>query len=582
MNTPVQRALPIAHSRPDCSKIALLALVLGALLGLPSRRALAALQDGPLRMEVITAYNFVVDSNVESPSTNGPSAAHLGVKIHNDGTAPLTNIYVKIGDLTDPLTGAGTAGTFPSRTVTVAGANGYSGTFSLGMPGGSVDAVRYIPVIQPGEYVAQYFFVTYPLKDGSGNAVTGAAPDPDDDLWLNYDLWASASEGATTRRVDQTTKVTMRNEISAMANKIWPNSDGKVPDEYLDAIEASLGWRPDSNAPRTGTGVRLEGIWYDLGNVGAGFDNNGDGLPDRNAWMQPVGDPNPSLYDPLCVRLTKCYGLVVVKLNDGTNQLIPFEDQLYFENIPANNNGAVGLVFYEFMPLQPNCTTTLSPYQEVASGNDNEKFNGDYGTPGGYFTSTPPDVSFEKNGNTVLGGGSTGTWTLAASNNGGEGIGSPELSLPLIFEDSIPSTLVYVAGSATASNSPPPGRAFAVTWSTDNGATWTATEPAPASVTTLRWTLDGKRAQHLGVALQGGFPAHDPGEDAHGAAWVRGLDRQIRHGRALLRHDDRQDDGATAAGDWLSGGAAQGGERARGFHELGGRSERTADFFDCL
>lgn len=30
---------------------------------------------GDLRMEVITAYNFVVDSNVESPLTNGPSAA---------------------------------------------------------------------------------------------------------------------------------------------------------------------------------------------------------------------------------------------------------------------------------------------------------------------------------------------------------------------------------------------------------------------------------------------------------------------------------------------------------------------------
>lgn len=458
--------------------------------------------DGPLRMEVITAYNFVVDSNVESPSTNGPSAAHLGVKIYNDGATPLTNVVVRIGDLTDPPTSAGTPGTFPSRTVTVGGANGYSGTFSLQMPGGAADAVRLIPVIQPGEYAAQYFFVTYPLKDGSGNSVAGAAPDPTDDLWLNYDIWASADEGVTTRRVDQTTKVTMRNEISAMANKIWPNTTGKVPDEYLDAIQAQLGWRPDANAPRTGTGVRLEGIWYDLGNVGAGFDNNGDGVPDRNAWMQPVGDPTPSLYNPLAVRLTKCYGLLIIKLNDGTEQLIAFEDQLYFENIAANNNGAVGLVYYEFMPLAPNTSTTLSPYQEVASGYDNEKFNGDYGTPGGSFTSEEPEISFDKNGAPVVGAGTTATYTMTATNNGAEGIGFPGLSLPLIFEDAIPSGLVYVAGSAASSNAPPAGRAFVVSWSTDNGATWATTEPAPASVTTIRWTLDGALDPNAAASVQ--------------------------------------------------------------------------------
>jgi hypothetical protein len=47
----------------------------------------AAIQDGPLKMEVITAYNFVVDSNVETPASYSPSAAHLGVKIQNTGVA---------------------------------------------------------------------------------------------------------------------------------------------------------------------------------------------------------------------------------------------------------------------------------------------------------------------------------------------------------------------------------------------------------------------------------------------------------------------------------------------------------------
>ena len=44
----------------------------------------------------------------------------------------------------------------------------------------------------------------------------------------------------------------MRNEISAMANKIWPNGDNKVPDEYVAAIQQVLGW--DTWTPTGGTG----------------------------------------------------------------------------------------------------------------------------------------------------------------------------------------------------------------------------------------------------------------------------------------------------------------------------------------
>ena len=452
---------------------------------------IAATTDGALRMEVITAYNFVVDSNIESPSGKSPSAAHLGVKIYNDGPVPLTNVVVNIGDLLNPGTGSGTPGVFESRTVTVSGANGYSGTFQLQMPSGPADATRIIPVIQPGEYVAQYFFVTYPLKDPSGNSVAGAAPVPEDDLWLNYDIWASANDGVTTRRVDQTTKVTMRNEISAMANKIWPNTTGKVPDEYLDAIEASLGWRPQQYTPRIPGASMMEGIWYDLGNVGAGFDNNGDGLPDRNAWMQPVGDP--TRFSALAARLVKCYGIVIVKLNDGTEMLIPFEDKLYFENVPGNNTNAVGLVFYEFMPLDLSNPSQMSPYQEVASGYDNEKFNGDYGTAITLQNFTPPDVSLDKTGPTTTLKNSTVTYTLTASNNRTDVFfGWSDLSLPVVFQDTVPAGLQYVAGSATSANLPPSGQFFTVTWSTDGGTTWSSTEPADGTLNvSIRWVLSG-------------------------------------------------------------------------------------------
>lgn len=66
--------------------------------------------DGNLKMEVITAYNFVVDSNVESPSSVSPSAAHLGAKITNTGSTTLTNVVVNIGTLTTPSTSTGTPG----------------------------------------------------------------------------------------------------------------------------------------------------------------------------------------------------------------------------------------------------------------------------------------------------------------------------------------------------------------------------------------------------------------------------------------------------------------------------------------
>jgi hypothetical protein len=62
-------------------------------------------------------------------------------------------VAVNIGRLIDPLTSSGTPGTFPSRTVTVTGAKGDSGTFALQMPGGG--AVRIIPSLAPGECVVQ-------------------------------------------------------------------------------------------------------------------------------------------------------------------------------------------------------------------------------------------------------------------------------------------------------------------------------------------------------------------------------------------------------------------------------------------
>jgi hypothetical protein len=215
--------------------------------------------------------------------------------------------------------------------------------------------------------------------------------------------------------------------------------------------------------------------------VGAGFDNNYDLVPDRNIWIQPIGDS--SSYDPGCFRLVKTYGLVIVKLNDGTELLIPFVDQLYFENIPDNNTGAVGLVFYEYIALDGICTAGLTPYQEVASGYDNEKFNADFGAGIPPLQSRESNMTIDKTGQTTIGLSGTinysMTFTLPDVESGDTTttitVGNPSNGLPLTFYETVPSGLEFISNSASTSvtmtNYASP-QAATVLASKDSGATW--------------------------------------------------------------------------------------------------------------
>ena len=452
----------------------------------------SAFAQASLRIEVIAAYNLVVDSNVESPSTYAPRAAYLGATYHNDGTNPLTDVWAYIGDYT-----AGTPGTYPSRAHPPLDGPLPGDEFALTHEGGALgtaDATRYLGTIDPGESVTVYWLVSYPNVDDNGDAVWGPSVKPDDDLWLEYDVWGTARDGAAPLEAVESRTVTMRNEISAMANKIFPNGANKVPDEYKALLEIyTPSWTNTAEDGTPGTLISTEGIWYDLGNVGAGFDNNGDLIPDRNAWLQPVGDAD--LFDPSCFRLVHTYALVIVKLNDGTERIYNVEDQLYFENIPENNNGAVGYVRYEFLSLRGGCSSTLTPYQEVASGDDNEKFNGDYGaTLGQGLSSGTTAVQIAKSASpasTVAGG--TVNYAIGFTNAGTVAVGHPEIFLPLVVQDSIPTGTVYVAGSATNANVLPAGVTnYTVYYSTNHGGSWTTTEPAAAAnVTDLQWWLSG-------------------------------------------------------------------------------------------
>lgn len=200
-----------------------------------------------------------------------------------------------------------------------------------------------------------------------------------------------------------------------------------------------------------------------------------------------------ALFDPSCFRLVKTYAVVIVKLNDGTELVINAEDQLYFSGLPENNNGAVGYVRYEFLSLRSGCSSTLTPYQSVASSKNNEKFNGDFGnTLGEGLSSGQSKVEIEKSADpAALAPGGTIDYTIAFTNSGEVAVGLPNLFMPLVVQDSIPAGTAYVAGSATNNNVLPPSvMAYVVYYSTNSGATWSTTEPANAAdVTDLQWWL---------------------------------------------------------------------------------------------
>jgi uncharacterized repeat protein (TIGR01451 family) len=452
----------------------------------------AANPDGALRVEVVTAYNLVVDSNAGTPASYSPKSAYMGATFCNDGSAVLSNVVAYIGDYIDGVND--TPGVYPSRShMTLVGPLP-GGEFAFEHVGGSLgvrDATRQIGTLEPGECKTMYWLISYPLLDETGEPTWGPSVKPDDDLWLEYDVWAEAQTGASDLLAVETRTNYMRNEISASANKILPNGANKVPNEYLDLLGIYVPqWTNTPDDGSAGTRIILEGIWYDLGNVGDGFDNNGDLVPDKNAWMQPVGDP--SLFDPSCFRLSHTYAMVIVKLKGGGEVVYSVEDQLYFENIPENV-GAVGWVGYEFTTLKGGCGSQLTPYQEVASGFDNEKFNADFGATLGEGLHSPSSrVAMAKTVDRAFAPpGTTLTYRVSYTNAGEQTVGAPDQGLPLSVQDSIPEGTYYIGGSATASNVLPSGvTSYTVLYSTNNKASWLTVEPAIASnVTDIQWWL---------------------------------------------------------------------------------------------
>ena len=427
-------------------------------------------------VEIVAGYNFVVDSNVTSPSTYAPEVATVMGRFCNTGDVPLTEVWGYIGDA-----GAGTPGLYPTRDSATAAfqdehpqlAN--TGLYSLTHIGSNPDASRYMGSLAVGECKTQYWHMTYPRRgnpDNSGAPVWGASNNPDDDLWLSYDMWMSSNESATS---SASFTATMRNEISANANKIFPNG--------------ATWFNTNSDTISPGDTVTTNGINYDLGNINKGFDNDGDLEFDYNVWVQPIGDPD---FDPNCFRLIRTWGTLTISRSGGNpDMIINFEDQLYFSDLPKDNTGADGEVHYQFLALTGACTLEMTPYQEVASGADNEKFTGDYGAGLPTVGSTEPEVSLDKSVDlSEVSAGGVLDYTIAVTNDGAVPAGLPELGVPVVISDSIPADTTYRAGTAALSFGFSPNSGVKILYSTDNRSSWQAVEPATAAdVTDIQWWL---------------------------------------------------------------------------------------------
>ncbi len=399
-----------------------------------------------------------------------------------------------------------------------------------------------------GEVRNLYWQVAYDVLDASGTPTWGNAQDIGDDLRYDWTVWGTARDAGVARVADYNESVRVRNEISANANKITPskgyisggpprvvgggvdiNSDGvitaaddgfffgkRVIDGTVDvnnsgAISTAddgelngfpvidgridlnrdgvISFRDDGILVQTGQTFTVTVHDATFGTIGQGFDENRDNLWDIDFWHQPVGEvewPAGSfrLID-IQSEITGAGG--ANPLNGITTHYNnePYLSRLFDDRL-NQSGGFDGTYTYTFLVMGEG-SGFLSPYQEAASGSNNEKYNGDYGVGVQVLTGLgAPGLLISKTGSpdpTLVGG--TTTWTMTYQNVSSTPAGEPGTGNGVVIEDAVPTNTTYVAGSATAATNP-----CTVYYSADGGASWSSAAPAAAAVNRLRWHVE--------------------------------------------------------------------------------------------
>jgi len=358
---------------------------------------------------------------------NGPRVATLSARVQNSGSTVLKNVTVFLGNGT-------TAGTFDD-----------AGGQSLQMLGPSSEALRFLGDLPAGATRTLYWHVVYPSTT---------------DISYPYTVWATSENSCGTA---QSATLQTKSASTLSSSRILP-TDGSIT---LEPTSGQLG---------VGQLITITITGFDLGAVGAGPEAVED------VWLQPVSNPS---FDPTCLRLVHTEAAL------NSIRATPYSDQIYFSGIGSHNpppnyvRDLSDYVKYTFIGLR-NCSTTLQPYQQAASGNGH-KFNSDIGaiTVNIHVRETMGKLALDTSVTpTAATPGTTLTYSIAYGNTGGAPAGDPSSGSSVVITDILPSEITYVAGSATCS-------AQCLTlWSTDGGATFVAAEPpSAASITALRWVI---------------------------------------------------------------------------------------------
>lgn len=318
-----------------------------------------------------------------------------------------------------------------------------TGTRSLELLGPASDARRSLGVLPPGTTQTLYWFVRYPATENTA---------------YSYTVWATADGGCGD---SQTAALNVRGATASSTNRIR-------------SLRTSVTIEPRT-AITPGELVTVTITGFDLGAVGPGPEAVED------AWLQPVSNPN---FDPSCVRLVSSE----VRLHSLQNE--PYRDQLYFSGIGSHNPppnysyNADDYVKYTFIGLR-RCTTQLQPYQQIAFGNGHQ-YNADIGAINLalHVDDRAGGLVLDSSVSPMSGGADTIlTYTIDYGNTSGAPLGTPRA--PLLLTARIPQNkATYISNSATCNAN------CLTLWSTDEGETFSASEPTSAArVNAIRWIV---------------------------------------------------------------------------------------------
>ncbi len=307
----------------------------------------------------------------------------------------------------------------------------------LGSPG---DATRFVVNLAPGESKTVFWFLKYPLTNGKTYPMT---------------IWGSTPDGCL---VQGNHTYTTQTTVSAEADRMLGTVTLDPPDGQV----------------HVGNILTVTVTGFDFGRIGS----NGD------AWLQPVGNPD---FNPDQFRLIRTEAYIHSIAGKCGYGAMPVSDRLYFSGIrTCYSYNAADYVKYYFVATSEG-TTTAQVYQRAAAGGL-QMYSKDYGTPGATVTLTAHcgGITLWKSVNPQTAMADTMlTWTINYSNDTDLPIGDPSSGNGLtIREDAIPTDTTYVAGSAACSGN------CIIYYSTDNGVTWTITEPAPSQLTRIKWFIN--------------------------------------------------------------------------------------------